>query len=337
MKVAIFSDIHFNAFKPFATFENGENSRFLEITDAFEWVMEDAEKRNCSHGLVGGDIFHTRGALRPSIFNRVFDAINDCYFGMELLMIPGNHDMENYRGGHSAIDTFAYLARVSVVFEPMWHMVGGMKIGCIPYIHNIDEFKKAFVQITERNQPSAFLIHQGIDNFANPGMPDLGLTVEWIREHTDKPVFAGHYHKPMERDNVFSIGSLVKHGFGDTDVPHGYRIWDTDDNSFEFVEVPGPEFVTISKASEAKETEGKYVRAVAKTIKQAEKLGKVATDAGAKGVVLKVDKEFKTAHDQSIALAGPKTMLTEYLNMKHKHEAAELLGLFDKICEGGAP
>jgi len=166
-------------------------------------------------------------------------------------------------------------------------------------------------------------------------MPATKLTADRLRGVFAGPIFAGHYHIPMRDQNVVSVGSLVQHGFGETQEPKGLWVWDTDTGDITLEPIEGPRFVTVSSKKEAEETAGCYVRVKTDTLAKAEKLKKVAEDSGAKGVVIVLDKKFTTAHATTVTLASPRDMLIEYLTEKPETSGrvGELMFLFDLICE----
>ena len=343
MKLAIMADLHFHAFKQFASRVDGDNSRFLEIIEAFSNAVEMAAEQECTALLIAGDVFHARGALRPSVFNRVFFEIAEAADGMQVLVIPGNHDMENYRGGSTAVDTLHEVENVIVAKEPSCPVIVGtrsgivhsLSVGCVPYIHDHEEFIVEAAKLVNATKPEAMLIHQGIDDFAFPGMPETGLTIKRIREFFDGPVFCGHYHGPEMIDNVFCVGSLVQHSFGDTSE-RGFWIYDTDTNAAKHVVVPGPRFLTVSSVKEAKGASGRYVRVMADTLAKADKISSAAFDAGGKGVTVVLERKFTAAHSSALKLSTPKNMLAEYLSMQPdtKGREGELMALFEAVCEG---
>ena len=346
MKLAIMADLHFHAFKQFASRVDGDNSRFLEIIEAFSNAVEMAAEQECTALLIAGDVFHARGALRPSVFNRVFFEIAEAAGDMQVLIIPGNHDMENYRGGSTAVDTLHEMENVIVAKEPSCQVivettrsgsVRNLSVGCVPYIHDHEEFIVEAAKLVNATKPEAMLIHQGIDDFADPGVPGTGLTIKRIREFFDGPVFCGHYHGPEMIENVFCVGSLVQHSFGDTSE-RGFWIYDTDTKAAKHVVVPGPRFLTVSSVKEAKAASGCYVRVMVDTLAKADKISNAAFEAGAKGVTVVLERKFTAAHSSALKLSTPKNMLAEYLGMQSdtKGREGELMALFEAVCEGEA-
>ena len=342
MKLAIMADLHFHAFKQFASRVDGDNSRFLEIIEAFSNAVEMAAEQECTALLIAGDVFHARGALRPSVFNRVFFEIAEAAGDMQVLIIPGNHDMENYRGGSTAVDTLHEMENVTVAKEPSCPVIVGtrsgsvrnLSVGCVPYIHDHEEFIVEAAKLVGESTQDILLIHQGIDDFADPGVPGTGLTIKRIREFFDGPVFCGHYHGPEMIDNVFCVGSLVQHSFGDTSE-RGFWIYDTDTKAAKHVVVPGPRFLTVSSVKEAKAASGCYVRVMASTLAKADKISNAAFEAGAKGVTVVLERKFTAAHSSALKLSTPKNMLAEYLGMQSdtKGREGELMALFEAVCE----
>lgn len=344
MKAGIVSDLHFNAFKPFATYAaGGENSRLAEEVAVFREAVDKAVAEGCTVLFIPGDITHTRGVIRPSVFNRAFEEISLAAKKIKIVIIPGNHDMENYRGGATAVDTMGQIEGVTVIGAPAGAiMVDGLTIGGIPYIHDHKEFLTVMGALVEGNQGvdcfDCLLIHQGVDGFASPGMPDTGLTADKLREVFQGPIFAGHYHIARRDGNVVSPGSLMQHGFGDSQEPKGVWVWDSDTGAIDLHPIVGPRFVTVTTKKEAEGTAGCYVRVKSETLAKAEKIRGTAEASGAKGVMIVLDKKFAASHAETLKLASPKNMLVQWLSMQPatKGREGELMALYEAICEGGA-
>jgi len=341
MKAGIVSDLHFNAFKPFATYVNGgENSRLAEEVAVFREAVDKAVAEGCTALFIPGDITHTRGVIRPSVFNRAFEEISLAAKKIKIVIIPGNHDMENYRGGATAVDTMAQIEGVTVIGAPAGTiLLGDLCIGGIPYIHDHGEFMTTLDNLVADcpQDIDCLLIHQGVDQFASPGMPDTGLTANRLREAFMGPIFSGHYHIARRDGNVVSPGSLMQHGFGDSQEPKGVWVWDSDTGAIDLHPIDGPRFVTVTTKKEAELTSGCYVRVKTDTLAKAEKIRGTAEAAGANGVVIVLDKKFSASHTETLKLATPKNMLVQWLSMQPttKGREGELMALFEAICEGG--
>ena len=89
-------------------------------------------------------------------------------------------------------------------------------------------------------------------------------------EHTPfSRVYTGHFHSKQQiGENVWYPGSLIPFKFDEGDVPHGFYVYDTEDNTHKFVNIwkaaeklfPGeiapPQFKTILESAVDQLTEG---------------------------------------------------------------------------------
>jgi DNA repair exonuclease SbcCD nuclease subunit len=257
-------------------------------------------------------------------------------------MIPGNHDMENYSGGATAIDTLDLLDGVNVAAEPDMITINGQDIITIPYIHKMDDFKETFQRLSKKHaSPETItLIHQGIDAFASDGMPETGLTPEWLMTYNDGWIFSGHYHSPQINDLVVNIGAVCHHTFGDVGEGRGCYVFETESKKFTFVSLLSfaPSFVDVTSETYLDETPIKdnIIRIKAKSKAEATRLARAVKDFNPKSYIVQLEKDFKTAHEKAIKVGKPFAMLSEYIDINKKftpHKKA-ILDLYDEVCNG---
>jgi DNA repair exonuclease SbcCD nuclease subunit len=87
-KIAICSDIHFHSNRG-ATKQIAED----EIFDVFNQIVNYCVKNNIDYLYVLGDLFHIRGKITVSIFNRVYDLFREITSkGIKIGLLSGNHD-----------------------------------------------------------------------------------------------------------------------------------------------------------------------------------------------------------------------------------------------------
>ena len=86
MLIGAISDLHFHNYKKYLVTET--------IFESFGKVLQTFQERGVEVVCVCGDVFHVRGYIRPSIYNRVYDILSK-YDDMQYIFIYGNHDMEN--------------------------------------------------------------------------------------------------------------------------------------------------------------------------------------------------------------------------------------------------
>lgn len=87
-KIAICSDIHFNSNRGTAKHVSED-----EIFDAFNQIVDYCAGNKIEYLYVLGDLFHVRGKINISIFNRVYDLFREITFkGIKIGLLSGNHD-----------------------------------------------------------------------------------------------------------------------------------------------------------------------------------------------------------------------------------------------------
>lgn len=335
--ILVFSDTHFHNWKSHATIVDGVNSRLSDTLKACIQAFEIGKAHGCKLALFGGDMFHVRGTLKPSVMNQAVSLFLRYGSEMDILMVPGNHDMENFRYGDTAVDIFSVVEGCSVASTPFSFNVHGWSVGCLPYIHDSEEFKKEFKELAA-DKPDVFLVHQGIDNFkTEPGMPDLGVTAQWLKDNADGAwVLAGHYHAAQQNERVISIGAPLQQNFGEEEKT---GCWVVYEDRAEHFPLAGPRFVTIEaddlKALKKQESEikGNFVRVRTNKASLAEKLRERIEEVGGASATILVEHEFEKAHAESITITTPRKMLCEFVEKvePYKKDGERLIALFDKI------
>jgi DNA repair exonuclease SbcCD nuclease subunit len=343
--VLVVSDIHFHAFKQHSKLIDGVNSRLLDQIRAWRQAVELGQARGCSLMLIAGDVFEVRGSIKPSVFNRVTSLVMETLArGFDIGVVPGNHDMESFGAGESATDSWDYLKdslssrRCKVFKAPELVRMGGYKILGIPYCHDVKDFKETFGRLGRTLSPDITVIHQGLDNFnTDSSYPATGITAEWLEENNPGVILSGHYHNPGRSvgGRVINVGGLVQHRFSDEGRARG--CWIISENSFEFITLDSPRFITIDASQTRRRLDdlyGNFVRIRAGKPGEAEDLRRRVEAAGALSVVVEIEREFKSAHERTVSLGAPREMLSEYLDIadRYKNRKDAILSLFDRIC-----
>lgn len=351
----VLADLHVHNYKENSTtLEGGVNSRCAEIVDTIDQAKKFAVGAGIDRALICGDLFHTRGNVRPSVQNAVADAlrrmVND---GINVRIIPGNHDLENFRYGASACDILKGISDgwdTSVKVAPAGEVTywAEDKIIAIPYIHDISDFKGALEQAA-KDYPEfeCVMMHQGIDDFAGHGYGETTITANYLRSVVGegKLVFSGHYHTrgTDETKSIFSVGAICQHNFGDENDDRGFLVASTSAAGCTWFPTEAPKYVTISSEYIAKdefgeleaEASGNFVRLITEDLSTVATHRKFLEDLGAKSVVVRVKKEFAKAHEETIELGKPEEMVAEYIEAQgspYFEKKTDILDLFAKVC-----
>jgi DNA repair exonuclease SbcCD nuclease subunit len=319
-KILLLSDLHAHNYKDFATIVDGQNSRLLDVGNACLQAFQIGNKLGCKHLIICGDIFQTRGNIKPSVLNYMIEVVKTAVdkFGFEVAIISGNHDLETYSfSKSSAIFALGELDNVSVYTEPTIADFGGLKCGFIPYIHEIKEFKKVCNEI--KKGADILAIHQGIDDLKFGGIPDTTIDIKFLTKDFNGWVFSGHYHNPMSKGKVVQVGAPIQHTFGDKGVDRGCWVVDINndlDGEAQFYKLDYPEFISVDVNGIKKtNVEGKIIELILsdKDIGKAEKLKKAILDGGAIGCRTKVVRMNTTVQNKGVELDTIEEMIKAYI------------------------
>jgi DNA repair exonuclease SbcCD nuclease subunit len=290
----LISDTHNHAWSAFAeTLPTGVNSRLQQILDETVRAAVEVKRAGGDTLYHGGDLFHVRGSIAPSVLNPT----RDCYkhivqkLGVRVVINAGNHDLEGKEAARisSAITALEDVGCV-VVNQPEYGRFDHMVV--IPWIASIEKLKEAIEHVDPVDRAGTdLLLHAPVDGVI-PGLPDHGLTAEYLASLGYRRVFSGHYHhhKPMEDGKVFSIGNLTPQTWSDVGTKAGFLVVAGDAVTWFKSHAPG--FVEIDGTTDPDEVpliaDGNYVRIKTSSTKVAdhEALRQFLTDAGAAGVTI---------------------------------------------------
>jgi DNA repair exonuclease SbcCD nuclease subunit len=219
---AIISDIHMNDWSQFSHIrEDKINSRLWETMEAVMEVCVELAKAGGNDLVITGDLFHTRGKIKPSVFNPVhalFAAICKEQ-GFNVWFLPGNHDLEGKDSDTigNAVTSFSEIPSFSVFNEIT--QVGDFVF--LPWIEHKDDFIKA-INAIEEPQKKVLFCHIGIDGVLDNVSGKVGKAVF---DRGFRYVFSGDYHNFKALGNgVYSVGALTHHSFGDINSTAGYLL-----------------------------------------------------------------------------------------------------------------
>lgn len=324
------ADIHAHAYKNHSyTLPDGINSRLKVILDATYNAALKLKEVGGETLFIAGDVFHVRGSIKPSVFNAFADTLAQIgNLGIKVVIIPGNHDMENLNNGATAVDTLQSINGVTVYKSPAASCIDGWNVVLFPYINSTEAFKEEVKKVCW--SVDVIVCHQGIDNFKpNAAMPDCGVTAQWLIDNTKAKVFAGHYHHSRNYQSIVSIGAIAQHDFSSEGENRGMWFLYPDGNR-EFFPILSPRFITIDatgrKIPKTEDVSGNYVRILAKTIATANKVRDVVESAGAASVVVHIEKEFTKSKTETIKVSNPETMISQFIDINSpKYDAIKPL------------
>lgn len=334
----VISDTHHHNWSAFATVNfDGINSRLQTTLD---------ETLRCAHEVAtaggdtiyhGGDLFHVRGSIAPSVLNPTIDMYRHIVqnMGIKIVINAGNHDLEG-KNAHRVSSAITALEGVGckVVNEPTIHHVGaGSDMAIVPWIPNIKALKEQLEKFDPIGRPNMdLLLHAPVDGIL-PGIPDHGLDGAYLASLGFRRVFAGHYHHHKEvAPGVWSIGSLTPQTWSDVGAKSGFLI--VSDSGVNWRASRAPSFVEIDGTTDPAEipliVDGNYARVRIDSSKKSdeEAIRQFITDSGAAGVIVLPVKSVAAVARAGGAVLKPGATLEQsigdFITMKAYAKPTEL-------------
>ncbi|MEZ2310842.1 hypothetical protein AB6809_29780 [Paraburkholderia sp. RCC_158] len=277
----LLSDTHNHSWSAFASVGSDlVNTRLTTILDETERCAVEVKNAGGNTIYHGGDLFHVRGSIPPSVLNPTRARFEHIYrtHGVKFRLLPGNHDLEHKHSnavGNSVEAMRSEWVEVDHdVREHAEHMVVQ-----VPWIERVEDLKAKLLSIAEGLGDNGviadydLIIHAPIDGVI-AGLPDHGLTGEWLAELGFKRVFAGHYHnhKEIVPGKVWSIGALTHQTWGDVGSKAGFLI--VSDGEVKWHSTRAPQFVDIEANMDPTEVslrcDGNYIRVKVQNAKPSE-------------------------------------------------------------------
>lgn len=291
----VISDTHYHNFDQFSVTENGINSRLAHIIAATREAFDVALEKGATRVIHGGDCFHVRGKIIPSVLNPVMELYAEYTpkFSDGIYMIAGNHDLEG-RDSEWISNASSALGGVGVqvITEPT--MLGNVVL--LPWFNNLDDLRAELAKL----EGAQDVYMHGALNGVIKGIPDHGISYEELEKYDAKRFMFGHFHNHKvftleSGKQVVSIGALTHQNFGDIHSRDGFMI--VSDDRLEQHQTSAPKFVSIDMADIQDETDwidamgvanGNFVRLKADSLSNEESavLRKEIREAGALGLTI---------------------------------------------------
>jgi len=305
----IISDTHVHNWSAFATVnEHGINTRLQIILDETKRCAKEVKKAGGNTIYHAGDLFHVRGSIAPSVLNPTLDCYRDLIKdGFRVVILAGNHDLE---GRDAARVSSAVTALEGVGCEVVNTVAAGMMmsdyVAMTPWHQDLSVLRGHIEAIDPADRKGCDLIlHAPVDGVII-GLPDHGLTPEYLASLGFKRVFSGHYHNHKSFENgVYSVGALTHLTWSDVGTKAGFLV--VTDDEVKWHSSHAPSFVEIYADTDPEEVplivDGNYVRAKIEAARnsEVEELREWLMKCGAKGVVIHPIK--KPTDERSTATA----------------------------------
>ena len=318
MKYGVISDTHCHNWTTFSTTnKDGVNSRLEIILSEIERAAQEVKAIGGKYLFHAGDIFHVRGTIAPSVMNPTLETFKKIVaMGVQPILVCGNHDAE-FKDANELGSAIRALNEVGCVVAntPMmmdWKpILGGASaetVVLMPWIRDKKEFLKALKDIVGNFGGEFDLIcHAPLDGALKRFTSAECFHPDDIKEACGpglRRVFAGHIHnhKKIEGQDMWSVGAIAHHNWGDIGTKAGFMLVDDDD--VKFYASRAPEFVEItpdmSETDAMLLADGNYVRATVENMDEAEikDFRYQLEQAGAKGVTIIYHKKPEDTADR---------------------------------------
>lgn len=226
MKVLMFTDLH-------VTHRHKTYMEYVEDTVEHLCALIHEHKPDVLVNL--GDTLDTFGMMdvRDALFARqairkTRDHFQGCG-GQAYYVLRGNHDTVDKHGEVSSVDLLE-MPGVEIITSPkVVTLPDGHSYFMLP--HTRDHDPEKFEHILPYDVRGVFAHVDWIGCRLTPKyISTSGFSPGAVGDLLPEiPVFAGHYHTPMETGPVWFVGSPLYMTFSDevTEIPRGFTLWDT--------------------------------------------------------------------------------------------------------------
>lgn len=232
MKIPIITDTHFGARSDSDIFYSHQRRFYDEVF--FPYV----EENDVDIIFHAGDLFEHRKYINIQTWKEAKHMFFDRLGEISLYCIAGNHDCyyKNTNEINSLRELLADYKNIKVVDErPHSCRIDNIDFHFAPWITN-----ENYTDIMEYLlDVSGYLIaHLEIEGFSMyKGMTShSGLSREIFK--TFDTVFTGHYHHRSKKGNIQYVGAPYEMCWSDAEDPRGFAVFDTEKNSYEFINNP---------------------------------------------------------------------------------------------------
>ena len=299
---ALMADLHAHNWSAFSEITaEGINSRLAYTLAEMVRAAAEVKKAGGSTLRIAGDVFHVRGSIAPTVLNPLRDTVREIIkLGVNIEILAGNHDLEGKDSARVSSAITALEEDGCVVINSWANGVGFRDHVIMAPWMKVAELKERLESVDPADRAGIdVILHAPIDGVMI-GIPDHGLSPEYLTALGFKRVFSGHYHHHKDFSNgVYSIGAATHQTWSDVNSKAGFLI--VHDDRVQWFASHAPAFVEITPATDKDEVpllvDGNFVRVKLNTSKSAdvEAARQFLTDMGAKGVTVVAQRDVSAA------------------------------------------
>jgi DNA repair exonuclease SbcCD nuclease subunit len=309
----VISDIHLHNWSQFSyTLPNGRNNRLQHTLDAISEAATKLKEVGGEDIVITGDLFHTRGNVKPSVLNPTVDLFEELTKnGFKIYAEPGNHDLEGINSDTlgNAMHSLNMLSNFTCFTVPTETLSGHL---FIPWYEDSAKVLKLANERSKQNPKLTLFAHVGLNGVIPANLGNTLNPADF--DESFKYVFCGHFHNHVAFDaRVFSVGALTHQTWSDVGSKAGYLI--VYEDRVEQYESSAPTFVR-SMGSGSVSFHNKYVRL--EGIYSPERASQLKEEAGKEGALAVLDQTTRPTiiekkHEEVVKVdLGLETALESY-------------------------
>jgi DNA repair exonuclease SbcCD nuclease subunit len=230
-KIAITADIHF-----------GVPGRLEDLLWAVRVLREYCKHAQIETVIICGDLFHDRQAIAIDILTHVSRFFEETAkeYDQEWIVFPGNHDM--FLRHSWDINSISALKNALTVIEGIKAIqIDNKRFIILPFI----QYEHAYMRVLSKIHQNVYqegdilLTHIGVRSAV---LNTCFLLKDWsmvdFYNSPFKRIYTGHFHsKQTLHERIHYPGSLIPFKFDEGDVPHGFYVYDTQEDDHKFINI----------------------------------------------------------------------------------------------------
>lgn len=220
------------------------------VKDIFNQAIKLCEEVGTDKLFCGGDVFTNRSGQPLQCltdWKEILEAITDA--GLELHVIPGNHDKTDSDDERSYLDVYSERC-IHLYRQWSAKIIDGVVVCFIPYFKDekwLEQFRTLEEELKERHykggMPKILITHSGFDGVVNNDGSKVESEIKPSMFKDFDKVFIGHYHDASKlADNVIYTGSAFQNNYGENITDKGFTVI-YDDTSTRFVPSKFPKYI----------------------------------------------------------------------------------------------
>lgn len=224
------------------------------VKDIFRQLISLCREYNTNRIFCGGDVFTNRsGQPLQCLTDWKEILVLLSKEGIELHVIPGNHDKTDSDDEKSYLDVYSEPC-VNLYRCGSSKSIDGCVVAFIPYFRDdkwLEEYKKVCNQIEKNlinryiddDWPLFLITHSGFDGVANNDGSRVSSIIKPSMFEDWTKVLIGHYHNASKlADNVIYTGSAYQNNYGENITDKGFTVL-FNDGSTRFVPSKFPKYI----------------------------------------------------------------------------------------------